>query len=87
MVLGESGAGKSTLCNVLTGKLHDAEEFPVSPVEEGRTHAPIIVNAFYRGEQDKPFKIMDTQGFNDPGDHENPNDVKNEQDLFRFSIH
>ena len=79
LVLGESGTGKSTLCNVLIGESHNAENFPSSPVEEGRTHHTKIVIASYRGNKDRRFRIIDTQGFDDPGDHSNPNTIKNGQ--------
>ena len=65
---GESGTGKSTLCNVLAGEKHDSNIFPASPYASGRTHCTSIhTDAFFAGDNLKPFTIIDTQGFNDPG--------------------
>ena len=68
LVIGESGTGKSTLCNVLAGEKHDSNIFPASPYASGRTHCTSIhTDAFFAGDNLKPFTIIDTQGFNDPG--------------------
>ena len=68
LVIGESGAGKSTLCNVLIGENHDSKQFPVSAKSKSRTQETRIKRpAFFMGDENKKFVIIDTQGFNDPG--------------------
>ena len=68
LVIGESGTGKSTLCNVLAGEKYDSRLFPASPSAVGRTHSTCIhTHASFVGDNSKPFTIIDTQGFNDPG--------------------
>ena len=68
LVIGESGTGKSTLCNILVGEKPDSKLFPASPYADGRTHSTFIkTQVYYTGDISKPFTIIDTQGFNDPG--------------------
>lgn len=66
LIVGKTGTGKSTLCNILTVMEADSDMFPVSAEATSKTHATTIKDAFFRGNQERPFKIIDTMGFNDP---------------------
>ena len=54
------------MVNVFTG---NREDFPAILLQVGRTRSTKIVITFY-GERN-PFKLIDTQVLNDPGDHNN----------------
>lgn len=74
MVLGETGVGKSAICNKFIDHdpLSESAPFPVSEIPDGRTTETKIVTAYFRGERDRKFRIVDTQGFNEPGCPDNP---------------
>ena len=74
MVLGETGVGKSTMGNRFSGHdpLSESAPFPVSAIPDGRTTETQVVTAYFRGEIDRPFRLVDTQGFNEPGTPDNP---------------
>ena len=78
-MLGETGVGKSAVCNVFIGDLPKSKVFPVSAKSDGRTMETKILNAFFRGDPGRPFRIIDTQGFNEPGSPDNPNSSFNLQ--------
>ena len=66
IVIGESGSGKSSCCNIFVGESHDSEVFPASLYSTETTQKTKIYPAHYLGNLDRPFTIIDTQGFNDP---------------------
>ena len=67
LVLGETGAGKSSFCNIITGEKHDSIVFPVSKSNVSVTHETTIKLRFFKGDQSRPIRVIDTQGFLDPG--------------------
>ena len=69
IIIGETGTGKSTLCNFLTGNRCDSKEFKVgnSKIKRGTEETTIKSHAFFLGDKNRPFTIIDTPGFNDPG--------------------
>ncbi len=74
-----SGIGKRMLTNVVTGKIHEADDFLVIVLQESGIHEiKIRMCNLIEEEKDKPFRIIDIQVFNDLVDHNNPNDGKND---------
>ena len=68
IVVGETGVGKSSFCNTLVGKYHGAKLFPVGTKRVAVTNKTTIVDECFRGDQDRPIRVIDTPGFNDSGD-------------------
>ena len=66
LVVGKTGTGKSSLCNVVAGKAHDADLFPVSAEAQGCTDTTTFANVFYNGNRETPVSLIDTVGFDDP---------------------
>ena len=66
IVIGESGTGKSSCCNVFVGEPHNSNVFPASRYSKEATQETKILPSFFRGNYDRPFTIIDTQGFEDP---------------------
>ena len=66
-MIGETGVGKSSFCNTIIGQGHDAKVFPVSFSNYSVTHATTIENRYYKNDRSRPIRVIDTQGFNDPG--------------------
>jgi len=66
IVIGESGAGKSSCCNILIGNSHDSDVFPASRFSKETTQQTKIHTSFFKGNRERPFTIVDTQGFQDP---------------------
>ena len=67
IVIGESGNGKSTCCNILAGESHDSTMFPATEDSQLRTQQTTIKHVYFKGNPDRPYTLIDTQGFNDPG--------------------
>ena len=67
------------MCNRIADYLPFSETspFPVSAIPEGRTTETKVLTAFFRGESDRQFRIVDTQGFNEPGCPDNPKSTYN----------
>ena len=72
VVLGETGVGKSAMCNRFIGDSPHSQTFRVSAITSGRTTETKVMTAFFGGNLSRPFRIVDTQGFNEPGTPDNP---------------
>ena len=68
IVVGETGVGKSSFCNTLVGKYHGAKLFPVGTKRVAVTNKTTVVDECFKGNQDRPIRVIDTPGFNDSGD-------------------
>ena len=51
----------------------------MSPIQEGRTTETKIFVGYYKGDSNRKIRIIDTQGFNDPGSSDNPTSSYNQQ--------
>lgn len=67
------------MCNQFSGHDPSSERKPfrVSATQSGRTTETQILTGYFRGESDRPFRIVDTQGFNEPGSPDSPNSSVN----------
>ena len=66
LILGKTWIGKSSLCNVVAGKAHDADLFPVSTEAQGPTGTTTFGNVFFNGIKETPVSLIDTVGIDDP---------------------
>ena len=65
LILGKTWTGKSSLCNVVAGKAHDADLFPVSTEAQGCTGTITFGNVFFNGIKETPVSLIDTVGIDD----------------------
>ena len=65
-ILGETGTGKSSLCNRMSGFDASSDKFPVSSGPSSCTQSAVIHDVTFDDDENKPVKLIDTMGFNDP---------------------
>ena len=51
----------------MIGENHDSRVFPVSRSHYSVTHETTIECRYFKGDPSRPIRVIDTQGFNDPG--------------------